>query len=387
LRRVVILGSTGSIGRQALEVCRAHPGELEVVGLAAGENTAALAAQVEEWRPQAVAVGQPAAAGSLRDGLTGKGVKVLVGEEGLCQLAAWPDVDTVLVATAGLVGVAPTLEALQLGRRVALANKETLVAAGDLVMAQAARSGELLPVDSEHVALHQCLRGEEPEAVHRLVLTGSGGPFRQLSAEELGKVTPQQALRHPVWSMGAKITIDSATLMNKGLEVIEAHHLFGVDWDRIDVVIHPQGAIHSLVEMRDGALLAQLGVADMRLAIAYALFYPRRSLHCFGRLDLAEVGTLTFESPRSQTFPCLQYAYEAGRMGGTMPAVLAAADEVAVDRFLKGEIPFTGIPALVRQLMEEHIPDHRPGAVASLEEVRIVAAWARERARTVTVSE
>ncbi|MEW6397671.1 MAG: 1-deoxy-D-xylulose-5-phosphate reductoisomerase [Bacillota bacterium] len=375
MRHLVILGSTGSIGRQALDVARRHPERLQVVGLAAGGRIDVLAEQAREFRPRVVALADPGAARRARELLgAAAGPVVLAGDEGMRELASWPEADTVLVASAGLAGLVPTLTALEAGKRVALANKETLVAAGHLVM-QAARGRELLPVDSEHVAVHQCLRGEDPAGVRRIILTGSGGPFRALDAGALRNVTPGEALRHPVWNMGPKITVDSATLMNKGLEVIEAHHLFGLDYDRIEVLIHPQGLVHSLLEMQDGSVLAQIGSADMRLAIAYALFYPERVSPPISLLELAG-RELTFERPRMEEFPCLQYAYRAGRMGGTVPAVMSAADEVAVERFLRGQISLPGIARLVERVMSEHVP----GPARSLEEILAAAAWARRRA-------
>ncbi|MBC7340066.1 MAG: 1-deoxy-D-xylulose-5-phosphate reductoisomerase [Firmicutes bacterium] len=376
MRSLVILGSTGSIGQQALDLVRRYPGRLRVVGLGAGRRADLLLEQVHRFRPRVVALADPVAARRLETELPA-GPVVLAGEEGMRELAGWPEADTVVVATSGLGGLVPTLAALQAGKRVALANKETLVAAGNLVMA-AARGKELLPVDSEHVALHQCLRGEDPAAVRRIILTGSGGPFRTLDAPGLARVTAREALRHPVWKMGPKITVDSATLMNKGLEVIEAHHLFGVDYDRIEVLIHPEGVVHSLVEMGDGSVLAQLGPPDMRLALAYALFYPERVSPPVSLLELAG-RTLTFEPPRLEDFPCLRHACRAGRMGGTMPAVLSAADEVAVERFLRGEISFPGISRVVGRVMEEHVP----GPAASLEEILEADAWARRRAAEV----
>lgn len=377
MRHLVILGSTGSIGRQALDVVRRHPDRLRVVGLGAGSRIDLLSEQAREFGAQAVAVAHGEAARQAARELASRAVKVLAGDEGMRELATWPEADTVLVATSGLAGLVPTLAALEAGKRVALANKETLVAAGHLVM-EAARGRELLPVDSEHVAIHQCLRKEDPASVRRIILTGSGGPFRALDSRALQHVTAREALRHPVWKMGPKVTVDSATLMNKGLEVIEAHHLFGVEFDRIEVVIHPEGWVHSLVEMQDGSVLAQLAPPDMRLPIAYALFYPERVSPPISLLDLAG-RNLTFEPPRVRDFPCLQYAYLAGRMGGTMPAVMSAADEVAVQRFLRGEISFPGISRVVGQVMSEHVP----GPARSLEEILEADAWARRRAAEI----
>lgn len=378
MRFLVVLGSTGSIGCQALEVAQLHPGHLRVVGLAAGSDWERLCAQARIFRPEVVSISDVTLASRVREALADTPTQVLAGEEGLRVVATWPAADTVLVATSGLAGLIPTLEALRAGKRVALANKETLVAAGHLVR-EAAEKAELLPVDSEHAAIHQCLRGEDPRAVVRVVLTCSGGPFHELSASALEGVTPEQALRHPVWRMGPKVTVDSATLMNKGLEVIEAHHLFGLEWDRIGVTVHPEGLVHALVQMRDGAVLAQLGLPDMRLPLAYALLYPERSLTTIAALDLLGEWRLTFRPPRRDAFPCLQYAYEAGRIGGTMPAVLSAADEVAVERFLRREISFPGIARVVRRVMEEH----QPGPARSLEEILAADAWARRRARAL----
>lgn len=378
--RLVVLGSTGSIGRQTLEVVRAMRDRFEIVGLAAGTSVEKLAEQAREFRPTAVAIGRREKVPLLRELLAGTGVDILEGEEGVRQLAALPEAELVVSAMVGMNGLLPTLAAIENGKRVALANKEVLVAAGDLVIAAAAASGAvILPVDSEHNALFQCLQGEERDSVSRVLLTASGGPFRGFSAEELAAVTTREALRHPRWNMGPKITIDSATLMNKGLEVIEAHHLFGLRWEQIGVLIHPESIVHSLVEFVDGSLKAQLSVPDMRHPIQFALTYPGRRRALVERLDLARLGRLTFEEPDLETFPCLKYAYQAGRMGGTAPAVLNAANEVAVATFLREEIPFASIPRIILTVLEEH----KAETVHSIQQVLAADAWARDKAGMV----
>ena len=376
MKGLAILGSTGSVGRQALEVARAYPDRLRVVGLAAGRNLTLLAQQVREFRPAVVAVG--AGREALEAALSpGERPVILEGEEGLLQVATWPEAHTVLVAVTGLVGLLPTLAALRAGKEVALANKETLVAGGELVTALAGRAGRLLrPVDSEHSAIWQCLHGGGREEVRELVLTASGGPFRALDRGALAAVTPEQALRHPNWRMGPKITVDSATLMNKGLEIIEAHWLFGIDYERIGVVIHPQSIVHSLVVFRDGAVLAQLGVPDMRLPIQYALSYPERWGPLCEAPDLVALGALTFEAPDEERFPALRMARDAGRTGGTLPAVLNAANEVAVAAFLGRRLPFTGIAEVVARVMDRHHTVYRP----TLEDIMAADRWARDLA-------
>jgi len=368
-KRIAILGSTGSIGRQALAVVDAFPGELEVVGLAAGRNGAALADQVARYRPRVVAL----AAGNLASGQLPPGTALLTGPDSLARLTAWPDLDLVLVAVSGLAGLAPVLSALGRGIDVALANKETLVAAGALVTEAARAGGRLLPVDSEHSALWQCLTGRSPAEVRTLVLTASGGPFRNRSAAEMARVTAAEACAHPNWSMGRKISVDSATLMNKGLEVIEARWLFGVGYDRIRVVVHPESVVHAMVGFRDGTFLACLSRPDMRLPIQYALFYPERRDGPWPVLDPAQMGRLTFEPPDTQRFPCLELALEAARRGDTYPCVLNAANEVAVARFLAGEGGFADIPRLVSRVLAKHLPMKEPG----LETVLAADRWAR----------
>ncbi len=369
--RIAILGSTGSIGCSTLDVVEAHPERLRVVALAAGRNAELLAQQAARYRPVFVSADI-----SLSRGAFPHKTEIGQGAEGLLTAATHPEVDLVVVATTGHVSIEPTLAALAAGKRVALANKETIVCAGELVMAAAGgRAGDRLrPADSEHSALWQCLltagAGAEPE---RLVLTASGGPFRTLPAEQLRTVTAADALRHPTWSMGSKITIDSATLMNKGLEMIEAHWLFAVPYDRIAVVVNPQSVLHSYIEYADGSLIGQMGPADMRLPIQYALSYPARWPNPFRRADLPAIGTLTFDLPDEERFPALTIARQAGEAGNTYPTVLSAADEVAVDRFIKGEIGFLDIAALAQAALDAHTLD----GPLTLERIRAADRWAR----------
>ena len=348
MKKLAILGSTGSIGTATLDVVARFPEKFTVVGLAAGRNVELLAEQIRAWRPAVVAVADEGDAARLRRSFPG--VEVLAGEDGREAVATHPDATTVVSALVGAVGLVPTWRAVSLGREVALANKETLVAAGELVMAAAAASGgRVLPIDSEHNALHQALRVGPDAAVRRLILTASGGPFRTFTEEALAHVTVEQALAHPTWRMGAKITVDSATMMNKGLEIIEAHHLFRVPEERIAVVVHPESRVHSLVEYAYGTLIAQLSVNDMRFPILYALSYPERLPTPLGFLDLVEVGTLHFEAADERRFPSLRLAREALRAGGTVPAVLNAANEVAVAAFLAGRLGFPRIPAVAEE--------------------------------------
>ncbi len=373
--RLALLGSTGSIGRQTLEVAALFPDLIEVIGLAAGSRTDILQDQIHRFHPRVVAVAQPSLAADIDH------PKVVVGPEGLLEVACHPDVDMVVVATSGAAGLQPTLAALEGGKEVALANKEVLVMAGKLVMATAARNDiEIRPMDSEHSAIWQCLRCEvgkgDPSAVRRLILTASGGPFRDLPLERLYQATAEEALQHPIWRMGSKITVDSSTLMNKGLEVIEAMWLFGLPLDAIEVVIHPQGIVHSLVEFVDGSLKAQMSAPDMRLPIQYALLYPRRLPNPFPKVDLKSLGTLAFHEPDTTRFPCLRLAYEAARLGKTYPAVLSAADEIAVRLFIDGKIGFMTIPTLVEHVMAKHSPSEPD----TLEAVLNAAEWARQEA-------
>lgn len=376
MKRIAIIGSTGSIGRSALAVVDAHADRLEVVGLAAGEQDAALAAQIARYRPRIVSMRSDAALARLKQQISPRGVKhAPPGTEGLVAVATHPEVELVLFASSGTDGLEAVLAAIDCRKTIALANKEVLVMAGDLVTRAAARQGvSILPVDSEHNAVHQCLHGRRMTEVKRLVLTASGGPFRGWTAAALAAVTAQEALCHPTWRMGPKITIDSATLMNKGLEVIEAHWLFGVHADRIDVVIHPQSVVHSLVELVDGSLIAQLGVTDMQLPIQYAFSYPERWTAALPALDLTRAGTLEFEAPDAEAFPCLRLAYRALTGAPGLPVTLNAANEVAVAQFLQGRLRFPQISEVIGRTMEAH-----PSTpVATLEGVRKVDRWARQ---------
>jgi 1-deoxy-D-xylulose-5-phosphate reductoisomerase len=379
---ISILGSTGSIGCNALSVVESFDdARFRVVALAAGRNVERLAAQVERHRPELVAVEDEASAESLKSELERRGLnvpRILTGEAGLVEVATHDAARTVVSATVGAVGFVPTLRALEAGKRVALANKETLVIAGELMTRAAAQSGaELLPVDSEHNALHQCLRGERREEVRRLILTASGGPFREKSLSAMAGATVEEAMRHPTWNMGAKITIDSATLMNKGLEVIEARWLFGFGADEIDIVVHPESVVHSMIELVDGSVIAQLGVTDMRHAIQYALTYPERhACATLPPLDLTKHSALHFEEPDTERFPCILLAYRALREGGTLPAALNAANEEAVKAFLAGSVRLTDIPVVIERVMDAH--ETRPAS--SLEVVRAVDRRAREQA-------
>jgi 1-deoxy-D-xylulose-5-phosphate reductoisomerase len=361
MRRIAVLGSTGSIGTQALDVVRGHRDDYEIVALAAARNRDLLEAQAREF-------GVPLSSARL----------CADTPEVLTELASLPEVDVVLNAVVGFAGLPATLAALEHGKRLALANKESLIAGGPVVAAARERgTGEIVPVDSEHSALYQCLRAGRPQEVRRLVLTASGGPFRGYTREQLSAVTVADALAHPTWDMGAKITVDSSTLMNKGLEVIEAHELFGVGFDEIDVVVHPQSIVHSMVEFVDGATIAQLSMPDMRLPIGLALGAPDRLPEAFGAIDWTSVGSLTFESPDLDAFPCLRLAFEAGRAGGGAPAVLSGANEVAVAAFLDGRIAWSAIVAIVAEAL-----DAGTGNVQEVADVLEADRVARERATT-----
>jgi 1-deoxy-D-xylulose-5-phosphate reductoisomerase len=376
MRRLVILGSTGSVGTQALDVVERSGGELGVVALAAQRSWEQLVEQARRHGVQRVALADEDAAARAAEAWT-EG-EVLSGPEGLVRLITETECDMVLNALVGSAGLGPTVAALGEGIDLALANKESLVIGGELVMQLAeATSTAIVPVDSEHSALYQLISGERPGTVDRLVLTASGGPFRGRTADELGEVTPEEALNHPTWDMGGRITIDCATLMNKGFEVIEAMHLFGVPLERIEVLVHPQSLIHSLIHLNDGASLAHLGFPDMRVPISYALHHPERADVPVEPLDLAELGQLTFERPDVDAFPCLRLAYEAARAGGTAPCVLNAADEVAVQAFLDGELPFTGIAEVVERALEAI----EPAPVRHFSDLYRADAAARETAR------
>jgi 1-deoxy-D-xylulose-5-phosphate reductoisomerase len=373
-----IIGSTGSVGTNVLRIVDAFPDRFTVVGLSAGDNVEKLAGQVARYRPRVVSV----RSADIRDALARRldlgSTRVAVGQEGAVEVATHPEAALVVASAVGAVGLVPTYRALQAGKDVALANKETLVMAGELMVAESrARGGRLLPIDSEHCALHQCLDGRRPEEVRRLVLTASGGPFRTRPRETFDRITPAEALAHPTWTMGRKITIDSATLMNKGLEVIEAHWLFGIRADLVEVLVHPQSVVHSMVEFVDGTVLAQLGVTDMRLPIQYALSYPERWEAAIPGMDFTRGLRLDFDVPDHERFPCLGLAYRALERGGTLPAVLNAANEEAVTAFLDGRSGFTAIPQAIRDVMD----DHSPRPVDTLDDVLAADAWARERTR------
>ncbi len=370
---LVILGSTGSIGQQALEVVDRHPDQYKVLGLTAKDEIELLQAQAEKYQPRVVALAEPHKYGQFKD-LIGNKIKVLCGVEGMCEIASLEDIDTVLVAVSGSVGIKPTLAAINKSRRIALANKETLVAAGDIVMqAAAAKQAEIIPVDSEHSAIFQCLQADRPY-VKNLWLTASGGPFRDFSREQLAEVTVDMALNHPNWNMGPKITVDSATLMNKGLEVIEAHHLFGVEYDQIKVLVQKESVIHSMVEFVDGSFLAHLGLADMRIPIQYALSYPQRYESPAQHLDFTQLEAIHFAAPDQERFPALALAIAAGRRGGTLPAVMNAANEMAVQQFLQRTIAFNKIANIVERVMERHNIIDNP----SLQDILDADLWARE---------
>jgi 1-deoxy-D-xylulose-5-phosphate reductoisomerase len=371
--RIALLGSTGSIGRQTLEVVRANADEFLIVGLAAGGNLDLLRHQIAEFGPALI---NSPSVGHLSQLVPDPGTSICFVS--LEEMVAAPQVDLAVIATAGKAGLLPTLAAIRAGKQVALANKEALVIAGELVMDAARAAGlEIRPVDSEHSAIWQCLRGEPHSAVKRLLLTASGGAFRDYQPDQLARVTPELALRHPTWQMGPKVTIDSATLMNKGLEIIEAHWLFGVDFDRIDVVLHRESIVHSMVEFVDGSIKAQLGTPDMRLPIHCALAYPRRLANPFPSLDLAAQGQLTFGPVDLRRYPCLRLARQAGAAGGTFPAVLSAADEEAVALFLGGDLPFTAIPDVVDAALSAHVGIQHPDLATILS----ADAWARARAQ------
>ncbi len=378
MRTVSLLGSTGSIGTQALDVMRSEPERFRVHALAAHRSAAQLVAQAAEFRPNLVVIGEPDLYADVREGVAA-GTEVLVGADGMVEAARGADV--VLNAVVGFAGLPVTMAALEAGKLLALANKESLIAGAPVVQkARRTPGAEIVPVDSEHCALHQCLaslRGTTDVA--RLLLTASGGPFRDWPAERLGTVTVADALAHPTWSMGPKITIDSSTLMNKGLEVIEAHELFGVDYDRIGIVVHPQSVVHSMVELRDGSTLAQLSEPDMRLPIGYALGWPDRAASPFGALDWSRAQTLTFEPPDRSVFRCIDLAYAAGRLGGSAPAWLSAANEVAVDAFLEGALAWSGIAEVVEEALGGWVDDHAD----DVEAVLAADAEARARARQI----
>lgn len=379
MRKIVVLGSTGSIGTQTLEVVRAN-GDIEIAALTAGRNIRLLEQQIREFRPELAAVWEEKDARELRDRTADTGTRIVSGMEGLLEAAVMPQAELVVTAIVGMIGIRPTIAAIRAGKDIALANKETLVTAGHLIMPLARECGvRILPVDSEHSAIFQCLHGEGRESVEKLLITASGGPFRGRKKAELAAVTVEEALKHPNWAMGSKITIDSATLVNKGLEVMEARWLFGVELDRIQVVVQPKSIIHSMVEFRDGAVLAQLGTPDMKLPIQYALYYPQRRFLAGERLDFGRITEIAFEKPDTETFLGLPLAMRAAETGGSMPTVFNAANERAVAKFLAREIRFLEIYEIIQGAMEQHTVIPEPGVEQILEAEAQTYEWIESR--------
>ena len=371
-RKIVLLGSTGSIGTQTLDVVRANPTELKIVALAAGRNVDLMEKQAREFKPSKIAMFDPSAADELKNRISDLEIPVLSGMEGLLELVRDENADTVLTAVVGMIGIRPTIEAINAGKDIALANKETLVCAGHIIMPLAREKGvKILPVDSEHSAIFQSLNGEPADKIEKILLTASGGPFRKKTAEELETVTVDDALKHPNWDMGAKVTIDSASLVNKGLEVMEARWLFDVPVDKIQVVIQPQSILHSAVQFVDGAVMGQMGVPDMKLPIQYALFYPDRRPMSEDRLDLFKLADMTFEAPRTDVFKGLTLATRAAKEGGSMPTVFNAANELAVKKFLKREIRFLEIYEMITAAMDNHKKIDNP----TVEEILETESW------------
>lgn len=379
MKKISILGSTGSIGTQTLDIVEQYPDQFQVVGLATRSNVELLAKQVQQFRPEIVAICDESKLGTLKDAIATMDYSpiILAGEEGVIEVARHGDSESVVTGIVGCAGLLPTIAAIEAGKDIALANKETLIAGGPVVLPLIEKHGvKLLPADSEHSAIFQCLQGVPEEGLRRIILTASGGAFRDWPVEQLKYVTVQDALKHPNWSMGQKITVDSATLMNKGLEVIEAHFLFGMDYEHIDIVIHPQSIIHSLIELQDTSVLAQLGWPDMRLPLLYALSWPERIYTDWEQLDLVKAGSLTFREPDHDKYPCMQLAYAAGNAGGAMPAVLNAANEQAVALFLAEKIAFLDIPKVIEKTCNS-FRDHNPSQ-PSLEDILEADKWARK---------
>jgi 1-deoxy-D-xylulose-5-phosphate reductoisomerase len=379
VKSITLLGSTGSIGTQTLDIVAGHPDKFQIVGLAAGRNVAMLASQIRQFNPAIAAICDEEKLPSLQEAIQDIHPQpiLLGGESGIIEVARYGDAQTVVTGIVGCAGLLPTIAAIEAGKDIALANKETLIAGAPVVLPLVEKHGvKLLPADSEHSAIFQCLQGVPAGGLRRILLTASGGAFRDWPVEKLGEVTVADALKHPNWSMGRKITVDSATLMNKGLEVIEAHFLFGMDYDNIQIVIHPQSIIHSLIELQDTSVLAQLGWPDMRLPLLYALSWPERIYTDWEQLDLVKAGNLTFREPDHQKYPCMQLAYAAGRAGGSMPAVLNAANEQAVALFLSEEIRFLDIPRLIETACDRHSADNCPNP--SLEDIVAADKWARQ---------
>jgi 1-deoxy-D-xylulose-5-phosphate reductoisomerase len=374
-KNISILGSTGSIGLQTLDVISSFPNRFKVIGLAAKDSLDILAEQVKKFSPKIVSVDTEASAEILQGKLGKTTTVVYFGSEGLIKVSTHKDSDTVVVAIPGSTGIIPTIEAIGLKKDIALASKEVLVAAGDIIMREVKKKKiRLAPIDSEHSGVAQCLKSEDHSKIKKIILTASGGPFLTLSADKFSRVSVSDALAHPKWRMGDKISVDSASLMNKGFEVIEAHHLFGLDYSKIDVVVHPQSVIHSMVEFLDGSIIAQMAAPDMRIPIQYALFDGERAQNKFDLINLTKVEALTFLPPDKEKFPCLDYAYIAGRRGGTVPAVLNAANNEAVRLFLEGRIKFTDIPLLVKQAMDKHFNTSEP----TLEDILAADLWAKK---------
>lgn len=374
MKQIAILGSTGSIGTQTLEVVQAHPDQFRVVALSAGRNISLLKQQIEQFSPRMVSVQTKELAEQLKNEIQ-TSITILYGEEGMIEVATFPDADFVVTAIVGSIGLKPTVKAIEAGKPIGLANKETLVTAGHIVMETAKKHHvPIIPIDSEHSAVFQSLHGGKTEEVRRIILTASGGAFRNKTREELKFVTVEDALKHPNWSMGAKITVDSATMINKGLEVIEAHWLFSMPFEKIDVMIHPESIIHSMVEYQDLAIIAQLGTPDMKVPIQYALSYPNRVELKGEPLDFAKIGLLHFSNPDYQRFPGLKLAYQCGTEGGTMTTVMNAANEVIVEAFLKGRVPFIEIESFIQAVLDQHFKIGHP----SLEEILEADRWARK---------
>ena len=379
MKAITLLGSTGSIGTQTLDIVEHNPDKFRIVGLAAGSNVEMLANQVRQFRPEIIAIGNEAKLAELKDALSHLDYTpiIVAGAQGTIEVASFGDAQSVVTGIVGCAGLLPTIAAIKAGKDIALANKETLIAGGPVVLPLVEEYGvKLLPADSEHSAIFQCLQGVPPGGLRRIILTASGGAFRDLPAEKLASVTIADALKHPNWSMGQKITIDSATLMNKGLEVIEAHYLFGVDYDNIDIVVHPQSIIHSLIELQDTSVLAQLGWPDMRLPLLYALSWPDRIHTDWKKFDLVTAGDLTFRAPDREKYPCINLAYAAGRAGGSMPAVLNGANEQAVALFLDEKIHFLDIPKVIEKVCDKHRNDFT--ATPSLDDILAADIWARK---------
>jgi len=385
VKAITLLGSTGSIGTQTLDIVAQYPDQFRIVGLASGNNVELLASQIRQFRPSIAAICSEEKLPALKEAIKDLDPQpiILAGEAGVIEVARYGDAQTVVTGIVGCAGLLPTIAAIEAGKDIALANKETLIAGGPVVLPLIKKHGvKLLPADSEHSAIFQCLQGVPDRGLRRILLTASGGAFRDWAVEKLAEVTVADALKHPNWSMGRKITVDSATLMNKGLEVIEAHFLFGLDYENIEIVIHPQSIIHSLIELQDTSVLAQLGWPDMRLPLLYALSWPERIYTNWERLDLVKIGSLTFTEPDHQKYPCMKLAYAAGKAGGSMPAVLNAANEQAVALFLEEKIQFLDIPRCIEWVCDRHANDNHPNP--SLDDILAADQWARQEVLKAT---